>query len=415
MPYDLDAVRAQFPALGITDNGKRRIYFDNPAGTQVPQSVADAMSRCLLEANANGGGYFRSSQDADAIVAAAREAMADFLGAASPDEIVFGQNMTTITLHVSRSLGRLFKPGDEIIVSRMDHDANVWPWALLARDLGLELRWLPFNTETFEFDLEVLDELLSDRTRLVCVGGASNLTGTINDVATICAKAKAAGALTYIDAVQSAPHVGTDVQAIDCDFLVCSPYKFFGPHQGVLYGREAVLARLEPYKVRPAPGRYPGSFETGTQSHEGFAGITAAIEYFAWLGETMADVSGRQAALRAAMEMLFAYEKTLAAQLVGGLQALDGVTVQGITDESAFDRRVPTVSFTHERVAPDTIARALADGNIFVWNGHNYAVEVADSLGLLESGGVVRVGPVHYNSTAEIDELLAALGEILST
>ena len=415
MPYDLDAVRAQFPALGITDNGKRRIYFDNPAGTQVPQSVADAMSRCLLEANANGGGYFRSSQDADAIVAAAREAMADFLGAASPDEIVFGQNMTTITLHVSRSLGRLFKPGDEIIVSRMDHDANVWPWALLARDLGLELRWLPFNTETFEFDLEVLDELLSDRTRLVCVGGASNLTGTINDVATICAKAKAAGALTYIDAVQSAPHVVTDVQAIDCDFLVCSPYKFFGPHQGVLYGREAVLARLEPYKVRPAPGRYPGSFETGTQSHEGFAGITAAIEYFAWLGETMADVSGRQAALRAAMEMLFAYEKTLAAQLVGGLQALDGVTVQGITDESAFDRRVPTVSFTHERVAPDTIARALADENIFVWNGHNYAVEVADSLGLLESGGVVRVGPVHYNSTAEIDELLAALGEILST
>ena len=415
MPYDLDAVRAQFPALGITDNGKRRIYFDNPAGTQVPQSVADAMSRCLLEANANGGGYFRSSQDADAIVAAAREAMADFLGAASPDEIVFGQNMTTITLHVSRSLGRLFKPGDEIIVSRMDHDANVWPWALLARDLGLELRWLPFNTETFEFDLEVLDELLSDRTRLVCVGGASNLTGTINDVATICAKAKAAGALTYIDAVQSAPHVVTDVQAIDCDFLVCSPYKFFGPHPGVLYGREAVLARLEPYKVRPAPGRYPGSFETGTQSHEGFAGITAAIEYFAWLGETMADVSGRQAALRAAMEMLFAYEKTLAAQLVGGLQALDGVTVQGITDESAFDRRVPTVSFTHERVAPDTIARALADGNIFVWNGHNYAVEVADSLGLLESGGVVRVGPVHYNSTAEIDELLAALDEILST
>jgi cysteine desulfurase family protein (TIGR01976 family) len=415
MPYDLDAVRAQFPALGITDNGKRRIYFDNPAGTQVSQSVADAMSHCLLEANANAGGYFRSSKAADEIIAGARGAVADFLGAASPDEIVFGQNMTTITLHVSRSLGRLFAPGDEIIVSRMDHDANVWPWVLLARDLALKIRWLPFNTETYEFDLEVFDELLTERTRLVCVGGASNLTGTINDVTTICAQAKTAGALTYIDAVQSAPHVVTDVQAIDCDFLVCSPYKFFGPHQGVLYGREAVLERLEPYKVRPAPGRHPGSFETGTQSHEGFAGITAAIEYLAWIGETMAGASGRRNALRAAMAMLFQYEKTLSVHLVGGLQSLDGVTVRGITDEAAFERRVPTVSFTHDRVAPHRIAASLADQNIFVWSGHNYAVEVADSLGLLESGGVVRVGPVHYNSVAEIDEFLAALTEILST
>jgi cysteine desulfurase family protein (TIGR01976 family) len=322
--------------------------------------------------------------------------------------------MTTITLHVSRSLGRLFNPGDEIIVSRMDHDANVWPWVLLARDLGLEIRWLPFSTETFEFDLDDLDELLTERTRLVCVGGASNLTGTLNDVATICTKAKSVGALTYIDAVQSAPHVATDVQAIDCDFLVCSPYKFFGPHQGVLYGREAVLAQLEPYKVRPAPGRYPGSFETGTQSHEGCAGITAAIEYFAWIGQAMAGASGRRNALRAAMEMLFDYEKTLAAHLVSGLRALGGVTVQGITDETALDRRVPTVAFTHDCVAPDVVATALAKENIFVWSGHNYAVEVADSLGLLESGGVVRVGPVHYNSVAEIDELLTALGKILS-
>ena len=247
MPYDLDAVRAQFPALSLSDNGKRRIYFDNPAGTQVPRRVADAMSRCLLETNANHDGYFRTSQAVGKIVAAAREAMTDFLGAASPEEIVFGQNMTTITFHVSRSLGRLFEPGDEIIVSCMDHDANVWPWVLLARDLGLEIRWLPFNTDTFEFDIDVLDELLTDRTRLVCVSGASNLTGTINDVTGICSKAKTAGALTYIDAVQSAPHIVTDVQAIDCDFLVCSPYKFFGPHQGVLFGRESVLAQLEPF------------------------------------------------------------------------------------------------------------------------------------------------------------------------
>ena len=411
MTYDLDAVRAQFPALSVTDDGRRRIYFDNPAGTQVPASVADAMSRCLLETNANGGGYFRSSHQADAVVAGARQAMADFLGAASPDEIVFGQNMTSITFHLSRSIGRLFEPGDEIIVTRMDHDANAWPWVLMARDLGLEIRWLPFNTETFRFDLDDLDALLGERTRLVCFGGASNLLGTINDVAEICTRAKAAGALTYVDAVQSAPHVPTDVQELGCDFLVCSPYKFFGPHQGVLYGREELLARMEPYKVRPAPERYPGSFEPGTQSHEGCAGITAAIDYLAWIGESMAGASGRRDALRAAMEMLFEYEKTLSRHLVDGLQSLDGVSVQGITDD--LDQRVPTVSFTHETVAPKTIAAALAEENIFAWSGHNYAVEVAAALGLLESGGVVRIGPVHYNSVGEIDELLEALRRIL--
>ena len=207
--------------------------------------------------------------------------MADLLNAPSPDEIVFGQNMTTITLHISRSIGRLMRAGDEIILSRMDHDANVWPWVLLARDLDLEVKWLPFDAETFEFDLAVLDELLTERTRLVCVGGASNLTGTINDVKGICAKARAAGALTYIDGVQSVPHVATDVQDLDCDFLVCSPYKFFGPHQGVLWGRRDVLEQLEPYKVRPAPESIPGCFETGTQSHEGYAGTAAAVDYFA--------------------------------------------------------------------------------------------------------------------------------------
>jgi cysteine desulfurase family protein (TIGR01976 family) len=236
MQFDLESVRSRFPALSISDNGVRRIYFDNPAGTQVPASVADAMSDCLLRANANLGGYFASSAAADQIVDSGRLAMADFLNAPSPDEIIFGQNMTTITLHVSRSIGHLFSPGDEIVLSRMDHDANVWPWALLARDLELNVKWLPFNSETFEFDLDVLDTLLTDKTRLLCVGGASNLTGTINDIAAICAKARDAGAMTYIDAVQSAPHVATDVQQIGCDFLVCSAYKFFGPHQGILWG-----------------------------------------------------------------------------------------------------------------------------------------------------------------------------------
>ena len=414
MTFDLNAVRAQFPALVIEDDGRRRIYLDNPAGTQVPASVAAAMSDCLLSSNANGGGYFPSSVAADNVVESAREAMADFLNAPSSSEIVFGQNMTTITLHLSRSIGRLFRSGDEIILSRMDHDANVWPWVLLARDLDLTIKWLPFSPETFEFDLSVLKDLFTDRTRLICVGGASNLTGTINDVAAICAQARAAGVLTFIDAVQSVPHVATDVQTIGCDFLVCSPYKFFGPHQGVLWGRREVLEQLEPYRVRPAPSDVPGCFETGTQSHEGFAGIKAAIDYFDWIGTSMAGASSGRAALRAAMELLFDYEKSLASHLIQGLRDIDGVTVQGITAGDAMDRRVPTVSFTHATVAPALIAEALAQQNIFVWNGHNYAVEVAKTLGIYESGGAVRVGPVHYNSRTELDEFLAALQKILT-
>lgn len=414
MPYDLAAVRAQFPSLSITDNGRRRIYFDNPAGTQVPVSVAEAMSDCLLKHNANQGGFFRTAREADAIVAGARDAMADLLNAPSPDEIVFGHNMTTITLHISRSIGRLMQAGDEIVLSRMDHDANVWPWVLLARDLDLEVKWLPFDTGTFEFDLAVLDELLTDRTRLVCVGGASNLTGTINDIKAICARARSAGAMTYIDGVQSVPHIATDVQDLGCDFLVCSPYKFFGPHQGVLWGRRDLLERLEPYKVRPAPEGIPGCFETGTQSHEGYAGTAAAVDYFAWIGETMAGAKGRRHAVRAAMDMLFDYEKELAAHLVEGLLGIDGVTVQGITAPEALDRRVPTVSFTHATVASPHIAEALAKENIFAWSGHNYAVEVARTLGIYDTGGAVRIGPVHYNSIGEIDETLDALRQILA-
>ncbi len=421
MQYDLDSVRSQFPALAMSDDGVRRIYLDNPAGTQVPQSVADAMSDCLLHKSANLGGYFASSKDADQVVADARAAMADFVNAPSNDEIIFGQNMTTLTLHLSRSIGRLMRPGDEIVLSRMDHDANVWPWVLMARDAGLEVKWLSFDKSTFEFDLDDLDELLTDRTRLVCVGGASNLTGTINDVETICSKASSVGALTYIDAVQSAPHLATDVQQIGCDFLVCSAYKFFGPHQGILWGRREILESLEPYKVRPAYDEIPWCFETGTQSHESCAGVAAAVDYFAGIGEDMAadhmadwgHLYGRRQVLHAAMDFLFEYEKSIAEHLVEGLVAIDGVTVQGITSPGSMDRRVPTVSFTHATVPPDDIAKAFAENNIFVWSGHNYAVEVAQTLGIYESGGGVRVGPVHYNSHAEIDTVLDVLAQIL--
>ena len=422
MNFDLQAIRAQFPALALTDRSRRRIYFDNPAGTQVLASVAEAMSDCLLKKSANVGGYFASSQDAGEVVQSARIAMADFLNAPSPDEIVFGQNMTTITFHLSRSIGRLLRPGDEIVLSQMDHDANVWPWVMMARDLELEVRWLPFNHETFEFDLEILDDIITERTRLLCVGGASNLTGTINNVKAICARARAAGVMTYIDGVQSAPHIATDVQDIACDFFVCSSYKFFGPHQGILWGRRELLERLEPYKVRPAPSEPPSCFETGTQSHEGIAGITATVDYFSRIGTSMAKgygdrwshLAGRRRDVHAAMSLLFDYEKLLADHLVDGLVEIDGIKVQGITDKNAMGRRVPTVAFTHSKTAPDSIAEGLAKQNIFVWSGHNYAVEVAKSLGIYETGGAVRVGPVHYNSVAEIDEFLKALPGLLS-
>ncbi len=406
--------------MSVTDDGEPRVYFDNPAGTQVPAQVAERMSDCLLHANANIGGYFRTSELATQIAVDARNAIADFVNAPSTDEIIFGQNMTSITFHVSRSLGRHFRAGDEIIVTRMDHDANVEPWILLARDHDLEIRWLPFNTETYEFELDKLDELLSTRTRLVCVGGASNLTGTINDVKTICAKARDAGAWTYVDAVQSAPHVATDVQSIGCDFLVCSAYKLFGPHQGVLWGRREVLEQLEPYRVRPAPATLPWSFEPGTQSHEGMAGTAAAVDYFAWVGRLANDTaaasvetSDRRQLICSAFDYLFAHEKALTKRLIDGLQSFAGITVHGVTAPEALDRRVSTVSFTHCSKAPDAIADALARRNIFVWSGHNYALEVVQALDLLESGGTVRIGAVHYNTPGEIDRVLNALEDLL--
>jgi cysteine desulfurase family protein (TIGR01976 family) len=421
MNYDIDSIRVQFPALAITDKGAARIYFDNPAGTQVSTRVVEAMTACLYETNANLGGHFATSQRATKLADDAHVAMADLLNAPSPDEIVFGQNMTTLTLHLSRSIGRRMQRGDEIILSRMDHDANVAPWMLLARDLGLTLRWLPFDTRAFEFDLSKLDDLITDKTRLICIGGASNMTGTLNNVRTVCRKARDAGALSYIDAVQSVPHVATDVQELGCDFLVCSAYKFFGPHQGILWGRRKILESLDPYKVRPAPAEIPGCFETGTQSHEGMAGTAAAVDYFAWIGETLATdyharnqrYTGRRRYLHAALDYLYDYEQGLAQHLVDGLQQLPGVRVQGITDPSAMTRRVPTVSFIVDKVAPNDIAEALARKNIFVWSGHNYAVEAAKSLGIYEQGGAVRVGPVHYNTVAEIDRLLVALEGIL--
>ena len=421
MHFDLTAVRAQFPALAITDDNLARIYFDNPAGTQVSAGVVEAMRSCLIESNANIHGGFRTSEKVDAMIADAHCAMADLLNAESADEIVFGQNMTTLTLHMSRSIGRELCRGDRILLSQMDHDANVGPWLMLAEDHDLQVDWLPFNTDTFEFDLDNLDRYISDKTKLVCVGAASNLTGTINDLRTICERARDVGAISYIDAVQAVPHIPTDVQQLGCDLLVCSAYKFFGPHQGILWGRRALLEKLVPYKVRPAPTEIPGCFETGTQSHEGMAGTLAAVNYFAWVGASMAEsyladyaqMSERGQQVHAAMASLFDYETGLARHLIDGLQQLPGVTIQGITDPQALDRRVPTVSFTADGINPEIIAAELAAKNIFVWTGDVYAVEVVRALGLEQVGGVVRVGPVHYNSVAEIDVLLQVLDDFL--
>jgi cysteine desulfurase family protein (TIGR01976 family) len=373
------------------------------------------MDDCLLFRSANIGGYFPTSDLAGQVANDARAAMADFVNAPSHDEIIFGQNMTSLTFHVSRSIGQYLQAGDEIILSRMDHDANVEPWKLMARDFDLEVRWLEFDTQSFEFDLTELDRLLTDRTRLVCVGGASNLTGTINDVGTICAKARAAGAWTFIDAVQSAPHIVSDVQEIGCDFYACSAYKFFGPHQGILWGRREVLEQLQPYKVRPAPAELPWCFETGTQSHEGMAGTVAAVDYFAWVGEMMAGASGsRRDRLCASLGLLFDYERQLAERLISGIESIAGTRILGISDAAASHRRVPTVSFVHANKAPDDIAKGLAAHNIFAWSGHNYALELARALDIENSGGAVRIGPVHYNTMDEIDVVVGALQEILA-
>lgn len=417
MSFDLDSVRAQFPALSLTDDGSPRIYFDNPGGTQVSRMVVDRMRDCLVHSNANVHGHFQTSKDVDAVIEDAHMAIADLVNAPSHEEIVFGQNMTTLTFHMSRSIGRHFSPGDEIVLSRMDHDANVAPWLLLARDHDLTVRWLAFDTQTCEFDLGAVDAVINDKTKLVCVAGASNMTGTINDIKSIGARARDAGAWTYVDAVQSVPHVSTDVQDLGCDFLVCSAYKFFGPHIGALWGRREILETLEPYKVRPAPETIPGSFETGTQNHEGMAGAAGAVDYFAWVGETMAGeyhdryakFDGRRKFVHAAMDCLFDYERTITEHLIDGLERLEGVRIRGITASDAMDRRVPTVSFTVDGMSPDQVAAELAARNIFAWSGHYYAVEVAKALGIYDTGGAVRIGLVHYNSVSEIDELLDVL------
>ncbi len=398
-------------------NGQPAVFLDNPGGTQVPQPVIDAVSSYFAHSNANHGGAFLTSERSDAILDDAHQAVADMLNAASPQEVVFGPNMTTLTFSISRALGREIGPGDEIIVTRMDHDANITPWVMMAEDRGATVRWVDFDVEDYTLDMPGLRNALNEHTKIVAVGYASNALGTVNDVATITRWAHDAGALMYVDAVQYAPHGPIDVQALACDFLAMSGYKFFGTHIGALYGRFEHLDRLRAYKVRPAPNDPPGKFETGTQNHEGIAGTRAAINHLAWIGEQYGmsykdrfpGLSGRRLALKTGMSVLRAYDDELSNAILSELETIPGVRIHGITDRKRLNERVPTVSFTWEGRHPREIATALGKQGIFVWDGNYYALAVTTRLGLEGKGGMVRVGAAFYNTLDEIRRLGDAL------
>jgi cysteine desulfurase family protein (TIGR01976 family) len=412
MSLNIDAIRAQFPL-------EQAIFFDNPAGTQVPRRVIEAVSDYYLHMNANSGGVFRTSQRSDAMVEDTRAKVADFLNAPSPDEIVLGANMTTLNFSLSRALAKTLKPGDEIALTRMDHDANVAPWLRIAEDHGLVVRWVDIHTADCTLDMDSLEAALTDRTKVVATVHASNAVGTINPVAQIAQMAHAAGAYYVVDAVQSAPHIPIDVQAIGCDFLLCSAYKFFGPHIGVMWGRYDLLNSLPVYKVRPSKDKSPNRWETGTPSFETIAGVGAAMDYFEWVGDSYGaahrahfpQFSGRRQTLKAAMSTLVEYEQELVTHLIEVIQRAPGTHIAGITDPARYDQRVPTVVFVKEGHSPEAIAAHLARHNIFVWNGNYYAVEIMNRLGRTEDG-MVRVGLAHYNTHAEIEAFERALASL---
>ena len=407
--FDVDGCRRQFPALAREHAGKPAVFFDGPAGSQTPRGVIDAVAGYLANTNANHEGVFATSVESDQILAEAHRAVADLLGADDPETILFGANMTTITLALSRAMAAAWGPGDEVVVSRSDHDANVTPWVLAARDAGAAVRHVAIHTEDGTLDMDDLRGKLNGRTRLVAVGAASNGTGTVHPVREICQAAHRHGAEVFVDAVHYAPHRLIDVAAWGCDYLAASAYKFFGPHVGMLWGRRDRLEEITPYKLRPATDNLPGRWMTGTQCHEGIAGTLAAVEYFAELGRhNQPSAANRREAIRAAFEAIGEYETALARLLLAGLAGIDEIRVWGITDATRLAERVATFCFTHARQAPLEIARRLADQGIFVWHGNYYALPLTEALGL-EPDGAVRVGLLHYNTADEVDRLLTAL------
>jgi cysteine desulfurase family protein (TIGR01976 family) len=412
--FDVDALRRRFPALSIEDRGRPVALFDGPGGTQVPDTVIDAVSSYYRTSNANHDGAFLTSRRSDAVGHEAHVAMADMLGAGDPSEIKFGANMTSLTFHVSRSIAATMAPGDEIIVTILDHEGNVGPWKAIAADRGLVIRTLDIDPSDCTLALDQLETLLTDRTRLVAVGWASNAVGTINPVAEIVRRAHAAGAWTYVDAVHAAPHLPIDVKATGTDFLACSTYKFFGPHAGVLYGRADVLAALPAYKLRPAEDR----FETGTGNFEGLAGVVAAVDYLAGVGSAYGDAAAdasRRERVVAGMRAIRSWEMELYERLASGLERIDGLRLYGITDHARFAERTPTAALRLDGIAPRAVAERLGEEGIAVWDGDFYATGLIERLGLLDQGGVVRIGLTHYNTVAEVDRLVDALARVATS
>jgi cysteine desulfurase family protein (TIGR01976 family) len=409
--FDLDYVRGQFPALRRTVDGLPAAYLDGPGGTQVPRRVLEAVTDYLVNHNCNIHGVFATSEETDAIIEGSRGAMADFLGC-DADEVSFGANMTTLTILLAQGIARTLKPGDEVLITELDHEGDRGPWQLLA-ERGIVIREAPVDLATCTIDWDGWQALLSEKTKLVAMGYASNATGTVNDVKRAAEAAHAVGALMFVDAVHFALHGSIDVRDIGCDFLACSAYKFFGPHIGCLYVRRDANDHVDPLKLRAQEDRAPYRFETGTLNHEGLAGAGEAVEFIADLGRHHADdpasVAGRRDAVVAGMHAIEAYEQPLAARLIEGLGALPGVRVYG---PPAGHPRTSTVSFTVAGAKSPDVARALGAKGLFVWDGDFYAVRLVEKLGLVDQGGLVRVGLAPYNTAGEVERVIAAVAEL---
>ncbi len=412
--YPISEIRARFPSLERKVAGREAVFFDGPGGSQVPSSVIDAMNDYLLRHNANTGMSFATSLETDQVITEALLACAEFIGCDDPKEIVFGQNMTSLNFQLASALSRTWGPGDEVVVTKLDHDANVGPWSLAAKWSGATLRKIDINREDCTLDMNSVNELISDRTVLVAIGAASNLSGTINDVSSIVEIAQRFGAEVVVDAVHFAPHSLIDVKKIGCDFLLCSPYKFFGPHQGLLWGKGERMASLPVAKLRVATEKLPFRWMTGTQSHEGMAGTKAAIDHIAWIGRKSSGNPNinRRESIIAAYSAIEEYEQSLCLRLLEGLMEIDGLDVWGITDPDRVGERSPTVSFTHPRISAAEMGEKLAERGIFVWAGNFYALELTEALNL-EPEGVLRAGILHYNTTEEVDFFVNSVAEII--
>ncbi|HEX6331073.1 MAG TPA: cysteine desulfurase-like protein [Actinomycetota bacterium] len=406
---DLQRVRAQFPALAREMEGRPVVLVDAPGGSQVPGSVIEAMAAYLRLSNSNHGGAFATSEETDAIVGEAHRAAADLLNA-DADEVVFGPNATTLLFAISRSIGRTLRPGDEVVVTRLDHDANVRPWVMTADDAGVEVRWADLRDDDVTLDLESFESALSERTKVVAFTLASNAVGTITPAADLVRLVRErTDALVVCDGVHLAQHRRVDVREVGADLVACSPYKIFGPHLGILYGRREVLDRLTPYKVRPATDARPGAFETGTQNHEGMAGWIAAVEYLASLGDGPTRRAGLESAFTSAIAP---WEETLSRRFLDGLATVPGVRLWGIAEVDRLSERTPTFAVRVGDRHPAETAKALAERGVFVWDGHYYALELMERLGLQETGGAVRIGFTHYHTLDEVDRVLEELAAL---